>query len=229
MICWDHIDTVLLDMDGTLLDLYFDNYFWMEYLPQRFAEAKHISLDESKTQLFAQFSQHRGTLNWYCLDFWSHHTGLNIVQLKKDVEHLIGLRPNAITFLEKVQQSGRQAVLVTNAHRDSLNLKLEHIPMAPHFDAIFSSHDFGLPKEDLNFWSRLKEVMHYDASRTLLIDDSLAVLRSAKRAGIRYTLGVLQPDSQQSSMDTEEFIGLDCFSTIYPPGTHLKTEGNQPR
>lgn len=217
MICWDQIDTVLLDMDGTLLDLYFDNHFWMEFLPQRYAEVQHISLDEAKTQLFAQFSAHRGTLNWYCLDYWSEHTGLDIVQLKREVKHLIGLRPNAITFLEKVKASGRRAVLVTNAHRGSLDLKLQQIPMEAHFDAVFSSHDFGLPKEAPNFWSRLKEVLHYDEKHTLLVDDSLAVLRSAKNAGIAYTLGVLQPDSKQSSMDTEEFIGLDCFSSIYPP------------
>ena len=217
MISWDHIDTVLLDMDGTLLDLYFDNFFWMELVPQRFAEANHISLDDAKTQLFARFSEHRGTLNWYCLDFWSAQTGLNIVAMKEEVKDLIGLRPNAITFLEKVQQSGRKAVLVTNAHRGSLDLKLKQIPMAPHFDGIFSSHDFGLPKEDPQLWNRLQEVMHYEPRRTLLIDDSLAVLRSAQQAGIAYTLGVLQPDSKLGSMDTEEFIGLDCFSSIYPP------------
>ncbi|AUM12490.1 haloacid dehalogenase [Ketobacter alkanivorans] len=217
MICWDHIDTVLLDMDGTLLDLYFDNYFWMEFLPQRYAEAKHISLDDAKTQLFARFSEHRGTLNWYCLDFWRQETGLDIVAMKAEVKDLIGLRPNAITFLQKVRESGRKAVLITNAHRGSLDLKLEQIPMAPHFDGIFSSHDFGLPKEDPHLWSRLQAVMHYEPARTLLIDDSLAVLRSAKKAGIAHTLGVLQPDSQKQSMDTEEFIGLDCFSRIYPP------------
>lgn len=218
MIRWDHIDTVLLDMDGTLLDLYFDNHFWLEYLPLRYAEAEHISVDEAKTQLFAQFSEHRGTLNWYCLDFWSQQTGLDIAGLKQDVKHLIGLRPNAITFLEKVKTSGRRAILVTNAHRDSLDLKLQQIPMEPHFDAIFSSHDFGMPKEAPEFWSRLKQVIHYEEPRTLLVDDSLAVLRSAKNAGIAHTLGVLQPDSKQSPVDTEEFIALDCFSDIYPPG-----------
>ena len=177
MIHWDQIDTVLLDMDGTLLDLYFDNYFWMEMVPQRYAEAHHISLDQAKTQLFARFSEHRGTLNWYCLDFWRRETGLDIVGMKEEVKHLIGLRPNAITFLEKVKASGRRAVLVTNAHRGSLELKLREIPMATHFDGIFSSHDFGLPKEDPTFWDRLREVIHYEPPRSLLIDDSLAVLR----------------------------------------------------
>lgn len=217
MIDWSAIDTVLLDMDGTLLDLYFDNYFWMQYLPQKYAEAHHLSLEAAKTELFGEFSRHRGTLNWYCLDFWSEQTGLDIVALKRDVTEHIGVRPNALTFLEKVKESGRRAVLVTNAHRGSLHLKLEHVPLDLHVDALISSHDLGLPKEDPLFWSRLEEILHYDRSRTLLIDDSLAVLRSARNAGIAFTLGVLQPDSKAAPVDTAEFIGLDCFSTIYPP------------
>lgn len=217
MIDWSAIDTVLLDMDGTLLDLYFDNHFWLHYLPQKYAEAHHLSLDAAKTKLFAEFSAHRGTLNWYCLDFWSRETGLDIVALKREVTEHIGVRPNALTFLEKVKASGRRAVLVTNAHRGSLHLKLEHVPLDLHLDALISSHDLGLPKEDPLFWSRLEEILHYDRSRTLLIDDSLAVLRSARNAGIAFTLGVLQPDSKAPPVDTAEFIGLDCFSTIYPP------------
>lgn len=217
MLDWNAIDTVLLDMDGTLLDLYFDNHFWLQYLPQKYAEANHLSLDAAKTQLFARFSAHRGTLNWYCLDFWSKETGLDIVKLKEDVTHHIGVRPNALTFMEKVKASGRRAILVTNAHRGSLELKLQHVPLDLHLDAMISSHDLGLPKEDPHFWTRLEEVMHYDRARTLLIDDSLAVLRSARNAGIAFTLGVLQPDSKAPPVNTEEFIGLDCFSSIYPP------------
>lgn len=217
MIQWDAIDTVLLDMDGTLLDLYFDNHFWMHYLPQKYAEAHHLSLDAAKTQLFEAFSRHRGTLNWYCLDFWASETGLDIVNLKRDVTTHISPRPNALTFLEKVRASGRQSVLVTNAHRDSLDLKLQHVPLDLHLDAMISSHDLGLPKEDITFWNRLQEVLHYDRSRTLLIDDNLSVLRSAQQAGIAFTLGVLQPDSKAPPVDTGEFIGLDCFSSIYPP------------
>ncbi|NPU93935.1 MAG: GMP/IMP nucleotidase [Gammaproteobacteria bacterium] len=220
MIHWDAIDTVLLDMDGTLLDLYFDNHFWLHYLPQKYAEANHLSLDAAKTKLFAEFSAHRGTLNWYCLDFWSQQTGLDIVKLKEDVTHHIGARPNALEFLEKVKASGRRAVLVTNAHRSSLELKLQHVPLDLYLDTLISSHDLGLPKEDPHFWTRLEEVLHYDRTRTLLIDDSLAVLRSAKNAGIAFTLGVLQPDSKAGPVNTEEFIALDCFTHIYPPPAH---------
>ncbi|MCP4043692.1 MAG: haloacid dehalogenase, partial [Gammaproteobacteria bacterium] len=35
VINWNSIHTVLLDMDGTLLDLHFDNQFWLEHVPLR--------------------------------------------------------------------------------------------------------------------------------------------------------------------------------------------------
>jgi putative hydrolase of the HAD superfamily len=40
---WSRIDTVLLDMDGTLLDLRFDNWFWQELIPSRYAAAHGLS------------------------------------------------------------------------------------------------------------------------------------------------------------------------------------------
>ena len=34
------VDTVLLDMDGTLLDLAFDNYFWQKLVPETWGREK---------------------------------------------------------------------------------------------------------------------------------------------------------------------------------------------
>ena len=48
---WHAIDTVLLDMDGTLLDLHYDNHFWMEHLPQRYAELHGVSRAMAEMEL----------------------------------------------------------------------------------------------------------------------------------------------------------------------------------
>ena len=52
MIDWSCIDTVLLDMDGTLLDLHFDNFFWSEHLPRTYALRHQISKEESSAYLY---------------------------------------------------------------------------------------------------------------------------------------------------------------------------------
>ena len=149
---WRDIDTVLLDMDGTLLDLHYDNHFWLEHLPQRYAELHGISRAMADLELTPLFENNAGQLKWYCLDFWSRELKLPVRELKLETAHLIALRPDADTFLAAIKQAGKRVILITNAHRDSLSLKLERIELAPYFERLISSHDYGFPKESPAFW-----------------------------------------------------------------------------
>ncbi|MGY8828388.1 MAG: GMP/IMP nucleotidase [Pseudomonadales bacterium] len=211
---WNAIDTVLLDMDGTLLDLYFDNHFWLQHLPQRYAEHHGVSRALAEAELLPLFREHAGTLNWYCTDFWSRELKLSIRDLKREVAHLIALRPDADTFIQALRQAGKQVVLITNAHRDSLSLKLERIELAPYFDRLISSHDYGFPKEDQQFWHALQQDISFEPARSLFIDDSLPILRSAGHFGVGHLLAVRQPDSQAGPKDTEEFAAVEDYRAL---------------
>ena len=211
---WQQIDTVLLDMDGTLLDLHFDNHFWLTYLPKRLAELRGISLEAAMAELTPMFSQHAGTLNWYCTDFWSQSLNISIRELKREVAHLIAYRPHAEQFLQSIQGAGKQVVMITNAHRDSLTLKLERVQMAGYFQRLISSHDYGYPKEDPRFWQALEDDLQFDSARSLFIDDSLPVLRSAERYGIAHLLAVHLPDSKSAPKHTEEFAAVIDYPSL---------------
>lgn len=211
---WNRIDTVLLDMDGTLLDLHFDNHFWLEHLPRRYAEHHGISRAQADAELLPLFRDHAGQLNWYCLDFWTRELKLPVRELKREVAHLIALRPDADTFLAALRAAGKRAVLITNAHRDSLSLKLERIELAPWFERLVSSHDYGYPKEDRQFWEALHADLAFDPARTLFIDDSLPILRSARAFGVAQLLAVRRPDSRQGEKDTGEFAALEDYREL---------------
>lgn len=211
---WNAIDTVLLDMDGTLLDLHFDNHFWLQHLPQRYAEHHGVSRALAEAELLPLFREHAGTLNWYCTDFWSRELKLSIRDLKREVAHLIALRPDADTFIQALRQAGKQVVLITNAHRNSLSLKLERIELAPYFDRLISSHDYGFPKEDQQFWHALQQDISFEPARSLFIDDSLPILRSAGHFGVGHLLAVRQPDSQAGPKDTEEFAAVEDYRAL---------------
>jgi putative hydrolase of the HAD superfamily len=88
---WNTIDTVLLDMDGTLLDLNFDNHFWQTHLPRRYAQHHGRDHDEVRTELMARFKAHEGTLPWYSVDFWTEELALDLMVLKEEVAHLIDI------------------------------------------------------------------------------------------------------------------------------------------
>ncbi|MBF7730062.1 GMP/IMP nucleotidase [Pseudomonas sp. N040] len=213
---WDEIDTVLLDMDGTLLDLHFDNHFWLSHLPQRYAEHHGISPQQAADELLPLFRQHAGQLNWYCTDFWSRELQLPVSELKREVAHLIALRPDADTFLAALRAAGKRVALITNAHRDSLSLKLERVELAPYFERLISSHDYGFAKEDQQFWFALQQDFGFVPGRTLFIDDSLPILRSARDYGIAHLLAVRQPDSRKPEKDTEEFAAVTDYRALLP-------------
>ncbi|WP_137886372.1 GMP/IMP nucleotidase [Pseudomonas sp. 2FE] len=211
---WADIDTVLLDMDGTLLDLHFDNHFWLEHLPQRYAEHHGIPRSQADAELLPLFREHAGQLNWYCTDFWSRELRLSIRELKREVADLIALRPDADTCLAALRSAGKRVALITNAHRDSLSLKLERIELAPYFDRLISSHDYGFPKEDQQFWFALQQDFGFEPARSLFIDDSLPILRSARQFGVAHLLAVREPDSRKGPKDTEEFAALEDYRRL---------------
>lgn len=216
MIDWNNINTVLLDMDGTLLDLHFDSHFWQEYVPQRYAFTRGLDIPMAKEILKPLFKKYEGTLNWYCLDFWSQELELDIAELKKDVAHLIAVKTGALEFLLQLRQLGKHCVLVTNAHQDSLALKLEHTRLDNHLDQIISAHELGLPKEDPGFWAELQKATPFTPHQTLLVDDNLHALRSAKQFGIKHLLAACYPDSQQEKRHTDEFPSFHEFNEIMP-------------
>jgi HAD superfamily hydrolase (TIGR01509 family) len=211
---WRDIDTVLLDMDGTLLDLHFDNHFWLEHLPKRYAQVHGISLAMAQLELMPLFEKNAGTLNWYCTDFWSAELNLPVKDLKVEIAHLIALRPDAETFLAAIKQAGKRVIMITNAHRDSLSLKMERLELAPYFERLISSHDYGYPKEHPQFWDALQADIEFDPARSLFIDDTLPILRSAGRYGIGYLLAVSEPDSRKGPKDTEEFEAVEDYRTL---------------
>lgn len=214
---WQEVDTLLLDMDGTLLDLHFDNYFWLEHLPKRYAEIHHIEPKHAFDELEQRFLAKRGSLSWYCLEHWSQELQVDIVALKIEVQEKIALRPYAIEFLQYAKQLGKQTILITNAHRDSLNLKMQKTGLDQHLDIIASTHDYGLPKEDVRLWKALQEQYPYQVERTLMVDDGEHILDSAAQFGIKHLLTLLQPDSQKKALQqAQRHPAILHFNEVLP-------------
>lgn len=215
MLDWNSIDTVLLDMDGTLLDLHFDNYFWQEHLVERYAQLHNIPLPQTREQLGRRFAETAGSLDWYCLDFWSRELNVDILELKREIEHLIAVHPYAEQFLQALHGRKRLA-LVTNAHPKSLAMKLERTGLSEFFDPIISAHQFRLPKESAGFWPRLQEILQFNPARTLLVEDNVSVLQAAREFGIHHLLAITRPDSRSHPILVEGFNAIEHFGELLP-------------
>ncbi len=211
---WQAIETVFLDMDGTLLDLHFDNHFWLEHMPQRYAEKHSLTLEEARKKLMDNYQSFAGSLNWYCLDHWQEILQMDIVGLKHEVADRIALRANVIEFLDYLRSKDKRLVLLTNAHQKTVDLKFEYVNLRPYFDRIITSHDIGLAKEESGFWQKLEQVEEFDKNSSLFIDDNLDVLNAADHYGVKHLLAIHQPDSKQATVKTSKFTAIKCYTQL---------------
>lgn len=216
VIPWNSLKTVLLDMDGTLLDLYFDSVFWKEHVPQRYAQTRGLDIPTAHAILKPIFEKTAGTLDWYCVDYWTRELDLDINLLKTELAHLIRFKPHTVHFLQRLAQLKIRTVLVTNAHPKSLALKLEHTSLDQHLDKIVCAHDVGYAKEEALFWTRLCDQEPFDAQHTLLVDDNVHALRAARRFGIHHLLAISRPSPNAPLIDTAEFDSIEDFDEVLP-------------
>jgi len=218
---WSAIDTVLLDLDGTLLDLAFDTRFWRHVIPTAWAQERGVTLDQAHEHLVPRFREREGTLDWYSVEYWSRELGLDVAALKRAAMHEVQWLAGVPEFLATLRRNGKRLVLLTNAHPAALAIKDERTGVSAHLDAMFSSHTFLWPKEDGRFWDSVRLTEPFDPERTLFVDDSPAVLAAARAAGIRWVIGLRHPDSQGTVRDHGRWPAVDRITDLAAPGCGL--------
>jgi HAD superfamily hydrolase (TIGR01509 family) len=201
-------ETLMLDMDGTVLDLAYDNYVWKELVPEHYADAKGISIDVARSRLYAKYQAIQGDIQWYCLDHWSERLGLDVLELHRGVNHRIDYLPGAKGFLHALREHHVRVLLVTNSHPDTLALKDEMTGLVEYFDAIYTSHQFGYAKERQEFWRALQEEEGFQRQSTLFVDDNRTVLKSAETYGLEKLVEINQPDTSEPARESSAYTGV---------------------
>lgn len=209
-----NIETFLLDLDGTLLDRYFDDHFWEHLLPEKYAQKHRLNAAEAKEELYKKYRHHEGTLKWSDIDFWSDELGIDLVVLKEQVNHLIKVHRHVEQFLTMVNEDNKRIYLVTNAHYKTLDIKLRKTRLGEYFTQVITSFDMGVPKEDEHFWIKLEDKLGFDIKNSLFVDDTLAVLRTAKLFGIRYVIFKSVANSQKGLVNSSEFPAIADFREL---------------
>jgi HAD superfamily hydrolase (TIGR01509 family) len=208
------IKYVLLDMDGTLLDKYFDDYFWEHLVPEKYAEIHNITFGRAKEELMKKYKVHEGTLNWTDLDFWSNQLDIDIPAMKEQIKHLIEVHPHVENFLKMLRKEKKKVFLVTNAHYKSIDLKFKKTLIGKYFDAVLTSFDTGYPKEDIKFWEVAEKRLKFDKGETLFIDDTEEILKTAKKFGIKYILYKARANSKVKPGRSNDFMHIIDFDEL---------------
>jgi putative hydrolase of the HAD superfamily len=211
---WREIDTVLLDLDGTLLDQAYDNHIWRDLVPQRFAVARSMELREAYSEIARLFAERSGTLDWYCIDYWSRTLGVDIGALHREVRSRVAWLPGAREFLSRMRAARKRLVLLTNSHPVALAVKHEQTGVLDYLDAAVTSHEFGAPKEQAQFWQAALSKFAYDPGRSLFADDNSRMLEAARSAGIRWVYGIRHWDSEGSRREHVDHPAVDAVAEL---------------
>ena len=208
------IQYILLDMDGTLLDLYFDDYFWGHLVPEKYAEKHDMSFGSAKEYLYKTYKSHEKTLNWCDIDFWSSELKLDIPALKEQIRHLIEVHPHVIEFLTLMKKQKKKIYLLTNAHYKTVKIKFRKTQIGEYFDDVLCSFNVGHPKEDIAFWEKAQKRLKFDKEHSLFIDDTEDVMKTAREYGIKYLLFKAHASSKLEPKITQEFLAIHDFREL---------------
>ena len=211
---WDEIDDVLLDMDGTLLDRHFDNFFFEEELPRRYALLHGLSWEGSRERLMAMYRSVEGELAWTDLDYWTERVGIDVVAMHKELDHMIGYLQGAEAFLGQLKRRGKRITIVTNAHRAGVEVKTAKTGLGRRVDRIVDAFEVGYLKMRPEYWPACQRLVGFDPKRSLYIDDDEGCLAAAEQFGIGRIIHSSKSSSQLPAISSTKFESIECLLAL---------------
>jgi len=216
---WTKVDHVLLDMDGTLLDLAFDNDFWGHQIHAHYAALHNVTYEDVIAKFEPIFRSVEGSLNWYSTDHWTQKYGFDIIGRSRMFKHQIRWLDHAEQFLLGLSDRGIRTTILTNAHPDIVDLKHSVVGIRDYVDDVISSHVVGYAKEHPLFWKGAFAMAgvsrdQINNDRVLFFDDSLPVLNAAISAGIHYSVMICAPDSTRPQKMPSTRYAINNFDAI---------------
>ena len=215
MLPWSEISTILLDMDGTLLDKHYDDYFWEHFIPEIYSKKNKVSENEARRLLLEKYKSREGTLDWTNLDYWSEQLSLDIPALKLKIDHLIQVHPYVVEFLKHCRKEAKTLYLVTNAHSKTLDIKMTKTALDGYFKRTICAEEVGVAKEDPIFWEGLAEIIGFKKESTMLAEDTEKILYSAQQYGIKHLVYVARPSSRGPVKVSKDFYSIEYFNELY--------------
>ena len=211
---WSRIDDVLLDMDGTLLDRHFDNFFFEEELPRRYAAKHALTFEAARDCLMAMYRSVEGELAWTDLHYWSERVDIDVVAMHKELDHMIGFLPGAEEFLHHLQQLGKRATIITNAHSTGVSVKISKTGLDRYVDRIVDAFEVGYLKMRPDYWPNCQRLLGFDPKRALFMDDDEGCLTAAQAFGVAHLVHSAKSSSQLPPSVLPQFLSVSGFTPL---------------
>lgn len=165
---------ISFDMDGTIVDMNFDYILWFEELPKLYAERHNLSFEKAKMICREEYNKVGDEdLRWYDVKYWLENFDLkkDFLQLMTNLKHHIKLYPEVKSVVKELSEK-HKLIIISNAPRAFLDLKLEVESIKDHFDRIFSvTSDFNIVKKERNIYKEICKALNIKPEELIHIGD----------------------------------------------------------
>lgn len=184
----DAIRLLSFDLQGTLSDSAFSDDFWLRLLPELYAHARNLTLDEAKQQLRAQFKEagkyHR---LYYCAQDWLDELlpGTSVFQIRDRLAPKPHLFEDTLSLVNGFSASRFPLVILSATTHDFIEIELADERRL--FKQVYSTlDDFEIPGKPKMAFEEVAKRMGVAPAEILHIGDCSEMdIANAEEAGCK--------------------------------------------
>lgn len=207
----ENVKAIIFDMDGTLLDSLsvwadsdreFLNGLGLEYNSECSLAMKKMHFDSACEYLVRKYS----------LPFSAEETGKKILAIVE--EHYITavpLKDGAEEFLEYAKKCGVKMCVATSNKKSLAEAALRSRGIMKYFEFVLTSDEVGCGKESPEIFLKASEMLGAKPSETIVFEDSIHAVMSAKEAGFRVA-GIYEKLCEGEFEEIKKFADMTAMS-----------------
>ncbi|NLN83097.1 MAG: HAD family phosphatase [Firmicutes bacterium] len=210
---------IIFDLDGTLID---SLGIWVEvdylYLRSKGKEPKPNLSAILKTMSMMQ------TIQFFKDDYGIEDSIEKMTEdvytlAKKAYRDQIPLKEGALDLVEFFHKNQVKMSVATANHRPLADAAIERLGLKPYLSHVLICDEVGFGKEDPFIFEQAANLMETEISNTIVFEDSLHALQTAKRAGF-YVVGVYDAMAEWEQKELREEAHLYLNSLREWPGLY---------
>lgn len=178
----EKIKYAIFDADGTLMD---SMHIW-DTLDSAFLMMRGIEPKESRIfRKYGYFNAIKYFLENYDLNMSPEEIRADIMKILEYYYNNVALAKDGVReFLQVLKDNGVRCVVATATDRYLMEPALERNGLLQFFDAVFSTKEIGVSKQEPDIYNKAKDFLGADEN-VFIFEDAAYAIDTAKRAGYK--------------------------------------------
>ena len=165
------LKVISFDVDGTLVDLEYNDLIWFKEIPELIAKKKRISFEKSLKYVGEEYNKlGEYNLNWYDINYWVTYFGLKVSpkNILDKYESQVKIFPEVISLLEELKKNFI-LIVITSMPREFLIPKMKKLKK--YFKFSFSALSDFKELKNSEIYSKISKTLNVRPEQILHIGD----------------------------------------------------------